>query len=229
MLTKINIKRENDTVIFEPVSINITDNVFFTNLDADPDPKKSTHWPEISDNLLGPFPSSNSSQCTVPDSEGNNPPQEDPPYQVTYGCKMSTQPGYENEGHDKEHGIINVFAALAAAAATALPQANVNETLPNNPPSEPPVPLVVGGKSPYAVSGLLFQITDDNNQVIQSGSGSIGPGIQVNPSTDNTGISVIGIPTVVGTYNFTFTVDDEMGENLQQVQYSMKVVSAKVA
>jgi hypothetical protein len=29
---------------------------------------------------------------------------------------------------------------------------------------------------------------------------------------------------MAGTYKFTFTVDDAMGKNLQQVQYSMKVV-----
>jgi hypothetical protein len=214
MLTQINIKRVNGTVTFETVSINNTDNVFFTNLDADPKPDKSTHWPTISDNQLGPYPSPNSSQCTVPDSKGNNPPEEDPPYVVTYKCKL----------HENEQGIINVFAVLAAAAATTLPPAIVNEALPDNPPSLPPLPLVVGGKSPYSISGQVFQVTDDNNQVIQSGSGSIGPGLQVNPSADNTGISVIGTPTVVGTYNFTFTVDDGMGGNLQQVQYSMKVV-----
>jgi len=60
--------------------------------------------------------------------------------------------------------------------------------------------------------------------VIQSGSSSIGPGLQLNPDqTNNGGITVSGTPTVSGTYNFTFTVDDDMGRNLQQVQYSMKV------
>ena len=46
----------------------------------------------------------------------------------------------------------------------------------------------------------------------------------MNASTDNKGITVAGIPSVVGTYQFTFTVNDAMQKNLQQVQYSMKVV-----
>jgi hypothetical protein len=33
-------------------------------------------------------------------------------------------------------------------------------------------------------------------------------------------------PTVVGTYRFTFVVDDGMGKNLQQVQYLMVVGKA---
>ena len=34
-----------------------------------------------------------------------------------------------------------------------------------------------------------------------------------------------GTPTEVGTYNFTFVVNDGMGANLQQVQYSMNVTA----
>ena len=83
--------------------------------------------------------------------------------------------------------------------------------------------VVTGGMSPYTVTTQLFQVTDGNKQIIQSGSG-IGPGLQVNPKTSDLGITVTGTPTVVGTYTFTFVVNDAMGGNLQQVQYSMTVV-----
>ena len=69
-----------------------------------------------------------------------------------------------------------------------------------------------------------FQVTDNNNNLIDSGPG-IGPGLQLNPDqTSSGGITVSGKPTVSGTYKFTFTVNDGMGGNLQQVQYLMKVV-----
>jgi Putative Ig domain len=202
MLTQINIKRGNCAVTFETVSIDNTDNVFFTNLDADPDPNKSTHWPTISDNQLGPCPS-NSSQCTVPDSNGNNPPKENPPYVVTYKCQL----------HENELGTINVFAVLAPNHIT-LAAATKDQSITEQ-------QVVQGGKSPYTITGEQFQVMDSNNSVIDSGSG-IGPGLQLNAKTD--GITVSGTPILSGTYHFTFTVDDDMGGNLQQVQYSMKVV-----
>jgi len=202
-MKQINITRDNSgKVTFEEVSIDATENVFFTNLDP-----QQPHWPYLNpqakspdfcDNQIGPAPSPNSSQCTVP--------QGTPPYQVTYKCKL----------HENEQGTINVFAQLAAANTT-LPQVNVNTPLPA------PAQVVGGGKSPYTVSGQLFQVTDSGGNVIQSGSG-IGPGMNLNASPNNQGISVTGTPTVVGTYKFTFTVNDAMGRNLQQVQYSMKVV-----
>lgn len=188
------IRNSNGTVTFQTVSIDVTENVFFTNQDP-----QQAHWPTLSTNQLGPAPSPNSSQCTVPQGTA--------PYQVNYGCQIS--------GHQNEKGLINVFAVLAAGT-TALPQATHGVPI-------TPQQVVVGGQSPYAISGQLFQITDNNNNVIQSGSG-IGPGLQLNASTNSTGITVSGTPTVVGTYNFTFTVNDAMGGNLQQVQYSMKVV-----
>ena len=76
--------------------------------------------------------------------------------------------------------------------------------------------------SPYVISGEVFQITA-NGAIIQQGSGSIGPGLQLVGSADSTGVYVAGAPTVVGNYNFTFVVNDALGGNLQQVQYSMSV------
>ena len=191
-MKQINITRNQGIVTFETVSIDATENVFFTNLDP-----QAAHWPTISDNQIGPAPSPNSSQCTVPLPTGN------PPFQVTYTCKI--------QGHGSEKGLINVFAQLAAGTTTLAP------AITGQPIAKQQV--VVGGMSPYTISGQLFQITGRNNQ---SGAG-IGPGLQLNATTDNTGIWVTGTPTVSGTYNFTFTVNDAMGRNLQQVQYSMRV------
>jgi uncharacterized protein affecting Mg2+/Co2+ transport len=203
-MKQINITRDKSgKVTFEPVSIDTTENVFFTNLDT-----QQAHWPYLNpkatspdfcDNQIGPAPSPNSSQCTVPSGS--------PPYTVIYKCKL----------HDNEQGTINVFAQLAAGTTT-LPQVSVNT------PFAAPVQVVVGGKSPYTVTGQEFQVTDNSGSVIKSGQGSIGPGLLLNASTGNQGISVAGIPSLVGTYQFTFTVNDAMGKNLQQVQYSMKVV-----
>jgi len=61
--------------------------------------------------------------------------------------------------------------------------------------------------------------------VIRSGSG-IGPGLQLNARASGQGITVSGTPTVAGTYRFTFIVNDAMGRNLQQTQYSMLVHAA---
>lgn len=219
-MKQINITRDSEgNVTFEEVSIDATENVFFTNLDP-----QQAHWPyqphwvylnldakppAFCDDEIGPAPSPNSSQCTVPVPPAKDPPPPPPypsPYTVTYKCKS----------HENEQGAINVFAQLAAGSTT-LPRASVNAPLPA------PVQVVVGGMSPYAVTGQLFQVTDSEGNVIKSGSG-IGPGLQLNASTDHQGISVTGTPTMAGTYKFTFTVDDAMGKNLQQVQYSMKVV-----
>ena len=80
-----------------------------------------------------------------------------------------------------------------------------------------------GGRPPYTITDQLFEVLDSNGAVIQSGSG-IGPGLQLIPTTDNKGISVIGAPIISGNYTFTFTVNDAIGGNLQQVQYKMEVI-----
>ncbi len=208
-MRQINITRNGNVVTFEQVSIDVTENVFFTNLDS-----QAAHWPTLATNQVGAAPSANSSQCTIPlpPAQKKPLPYLAPPYplKVAYQCKL----------HQNESGVINVFNVLAAAN-TALKQATRGVPIARQ-------QVVLGGKSPYAVSSQIFQVTATNGGVIQSGSG-IGPGLQLIPSTDNTGISVIGTPTVVGTYNFTFVVDDGMGGNLQQVQYSMVVVAPTVS
>ena len=189
-MKQIKINRTGDTVTFDEVSINFTENVFFTNMD-----KLAEHWPTICDNKLGKYKSPNSSQCTVPSGT--------PPYDYQYGCKV--------KGHEKEKGTIHVFAQLAAGTTT-LAAAKKGTAIARQ-------QVVVGGKSKYKISGAQFQITGNSNQ---KGSG-IGPGLSLDATTDNTGVWVSGTPTVSGTYNFTFTVDDDIGQNLQQVQYKMVV------
>jgi hypothetical protein len=136
-----------------------------------------------------------------------------PNNQVTYGCQI--------EGHGAEKGIINVYAPLAAwvndpaGAVTKLKSATKGQPIAEQ-------PVVTGGMSPYSISGQQFQVTDQNGNVIKSGSG-IGPGLQLKALPNSGGINVSGTPTMSGTYNFTFTVDDGMGKNLQQTQYVMVV------
>lgn len=199
-MKQINITRDSSgNVTFETVSIDTTENVFFTNQDPE-----EAHWPTLATNQLGACPSPNSSQCTVPtpDPDHLTPPNN----QVTYGCKF----------HPNEQGIINVFSPLAAIDPPDLEDATSGNQIARQ-------QVVVGGMSPYKLGGQQFQVTDANGNVIQSGSGSIGPGLSLSASSNSSGVWVIGTPTLVGTYKFTFTVDDAMGRNLQQVQYTMEV------
>jgi hypothetical protein len=210
-MKQINIKRDSTgKVTFDTVSIDTTENVFFTNQDP-----KEAHWPAFppvppstqyqpfTTNQIGACPSPNSSQCPVSPPASFLPPGN----QVIYGCQI--------KGHEQERGIINVFEPLAAVDDTTLAPATKGQAISAQ-------QVVTGGMSPYVISGQQFQVTDSNGKVIQSGSG-IGPGLQLNASTNSNGISVSGKPTISGTYNFTFNVDDAMGRNLQQTQYEMVV------
>jgi hypothetical protein len=135
-----------------------------------------------------------------------SPPSRQCHPQPTYGCKIA--------GHSLEQGVINIFSPLAEANTT------LNQASQGQPITEQQV--VQGGMSPYKITGRLFEVIGPGGAVIQSGSG-IGPGLQLTPTMDNKGVFVGGTPALSGTYNFTFTVDDEMGGNLQQVQYTMVV------
>jgi hypothetical protein len=126
--------------------------------------------------------------------------------QASYGCQIP--------GHGNEQGIINIFPPLAQGTT------NLQPATQGQPIAQQQV--VKGGMSPYQISGEVFQVVDTGGTVIQSGSG-IGPGLQLIPMPNNTGVFVQGAPTLSGTYQFTFEVDDAMGSNLQQVQYSMVV------
>lgn len=194
-MKQIRITREGSTVTFETVSIDNTENVFFTNMDPE-QPHKPSILKMADDEELGACPSPNSSQVPVPEpAEGTTA--------VNYGCDL----------HKEESGVINVFPPLAAGKTT------LQAATKGQPISKQQV--VQGGMSPYTISGRMFQVSGDTPS---SGSGSIGPGLQLTSDpTGNAGVWVVGTPTVSGTYNFTFTVDDAMGRNLQQVQYSMIV------
>jgi hypothetical protein len=203
-MKQINIKRDSTgKVTFDTVSIDTTENVFFTNQDT-----TSEHWPTLATNKLGAAPSPNSSQCTVPPPSVLTPPNN----QVVYKCQIA--------GHGNEQGIINVFAPLAAVVNK--PPGPFTKLLPaTNGKAIARQQVVTGGMSPYAISSQLFQVAGKNGNVI-TGSG-IGPGLQLDASTNSSGIYVIGTPTMPGTYTFTFNVNDAMGRNLQQAQYVMVV------
>lgn len=215
-MKQILIQRDSSgKVTFNAVSIDVTETVFFTNMD-----KQAAHWPTLASNQVGPYQSPNSSQCPVPapmDNTKNPPVAKTPPYTVTYKCQIA--------GHN-ETGTINVVPVLTAvpAATTTTPALTLAVATKGQPITAQQV--VIGGVLPYTISGQLFQIVDSNNKVIQSGSG-IGPGLTLTPKPS--GIWVSGTPTVAGTYQFTFEVNDAAGHNLQQAQYSMKVVQPGLA
>jgi hypothetical protein len=153
------------------------------------------HQPDLINNKLGKAPSAPSSQAN-PDPSGEKT-------KVEYTCKI----------HGNEHGTILIFEPLAEANTT------LADATHGQPIDEQQV--VQGGMSPYQVSNQVFEVTN-HGAIVDSGSG-IGPGLQLTPTTDNNGIFVSGTPTLSGTYNFTFEVNDAMGANLQQVQYVMNV------
>jgi hypothetical protein len=195
-MKQIQITRTNNTVNFQTVSIDVTEFVFFTNLDP-----QEAHFPTLTTNQLGPAPSPNSSQCAVPQPDSL-------PGTYPYKCSIP--------GHENEQGEVNVNAVLAAPANIQF-SGTVNVAVNEQ--------VVVGGFSPYQISGELFQVVDSGGNIIDQGSGSIGPGLSLSPTADNSGVYVVGSPTMIGTYSFTFTVNDSAQHNLQQVQYSMAVAS----
>lgn len=194
----ININRvDANTVKFDEVSIDTTENVCFRNLDP-----LEAHWPTLASNQLGQAPSANSNQCALPPGQSK----------IIYGCKIA--------GHQNEQGIIYVYPALAIGAGA--PSGKLANATKGTPIAEAQV--VQGGKPPYTVNRQIFQVTDGSGNVIQSGSG-VGPGLKLNnPTTTQgqTGITVTGAPTYSGTYTFALDVNDSMGRNLQQ-QYTMAV------
>lgn len=155
------------------------------------------HWPSIADNQLGPAPSPPSSQCFP---------------EASYTCLIP--------GHGGESGSIIIVEALTAVNADDTNTVRLANATKGQPITRQQ--LVTGGASPYKLTDLLFEVLDPNSAVLQSGSGC-GPGLELIPMTDNTGVWVSGTPAVPGTYRFTFVVDDGTGSNLQQIQYVMVV------
>lgn len=133
-----------------------------------------------------------------------SPPSSQCHPQASYGCHF----------HPNEHGTIKIVKPLAPGITTLSPATK------GQPIAQQQV--VKNGMSPYQISSEVFQIVDAGGNVIQNGSG-IGPGLLLVPTMNDNGIFVNGTPTISGTYQFTFVVDDATGSNLQQVQYSMVV------
>lgn len=195
-MKKIRITRDGDNVTFETVNIDVTETVFFINKDNQP------HKPSIL-NLVDPEqlgPDQVSSQVPVSVPEG-----ETLPFEVHYGCEMA--------GHESETGTIKVFAQLAPAGSTDLQAAKGEATNQL---------VVIGGMPPYTITDLI--VNDKNvpgSSTRPDQTLPLGPGLEL--IQDVTGISVAGAPTEADIYNFTFTVDDSMQRNLQQVPYSLTV------
>jgi hypothetical protein len=195
-MKQIFIRRTGNAVTFDTVNIDPTENVFFTNLDPD-----QSHWPafnpkgenpDFCDDEIFPAPSDNSSQCIVPENQTK----------VTYGCRIA--------GHDDEQGVINVFDPLAADVTT-IKTTTIQPTRQR---------VVKGGMAPYKVSSLIVDGDDVPGTSTRPGEPlPIGGGLQLDQDAD--GVSVVGMATQSGTFKFTFTVDDSMGRNLQQIQYSL--------
>ena len=197
-MKQIFIRRTGNSVTFDTVNIDNTENVFFTNLDTE-----QSHWPafdpkgaspDFCDDELLKAPSDNSSQCPLPDGESK----------VTYGCRIA--------GHDNEQGVINIFEPLATDVTTV--QAVANQQTRQR--------VVKGGMAPYRVSGLIVNGADIPGTSTAPGETlPIGGGLVLDQ--DETGVIVTGIAGQPGTFSFTFTVDDSMERNLQQVQYSLTI------
>ena len=200
-MEQIFIRRTGGSVTFDTVAIDTTENVFFTNLDPD-----EPHWPAFNpkgefpdfiNDEIGPAPSPNSSQSPVPKPPAGTT-------EVFYGCRV--------KGHDKERGVINVFPPLAAGS-TSLKATNGAATKQS---------VVSGGKAPYRITRLIVNNADVPGSSTKPGETlPIGAGVEL--AQDEKGISVVGTPTAVATFNFTFTVDDSMDRNLQQIQYTLTI------
>ncbi len=201
MAKLIEITRDASGVTFETVSIPKSELVFWSNQDP-----KEPHWPSLTSNQLGPAPSPNSSKTPVSQPSPPNPLEPNALFSVVYTCKI--------DKHEKEKGTINVFDDFQAGA-TALPAATKGTAI-------APQAVAKGGKSPYTLTEVIFQVTNAQGQVIQSGSGP-GPGLSLVASSDNSGITVTGTPSVAGAYTFTFNATDGMGLNVQQNQCTMAV------
>src|SRR5437660_8025881 len=102
MPTEITIKRVSGSVQFEPVSVALSETVFWSNQD-----KTEPHWPNYQNQpmtrtQIGKAPSTNSDSWPIP--------QNTAPFSITYQCSL----------HPGESGQISVYANLAPAN-TALP------------------------------------------------------------------------------------------------------------
>jgi hypothetical protein len=212
MATLINITRSGNTVTFDPVSVVPSELVVWVNQDP-----KQAHWPSLSPNQIGPAPSKNSSAVPLT-NPGGTPPASPPnlAFQVKYTCTLL--------GHQNEAGIINVFnqfqAGIPAAGGKvtfALPAATTGLQI-------KPQVVAAGGMSPYTINSQQYQVTDATGNIVSGPGSGPGPGLTLTPDPKNNGgISISGMPSVSGTYTFTFDATDGMGINVQQSQFTMAV------
>jgi hypothetical protein len=110
------------------------------------------------------------------------------PTTIYYGCAIP--------GHENERGSIVVYDDF-------LPSQIKNNKLDDgkNGTAYPTTNLATGGKSNYT-----FSITN----------GSVPPGMTINGTTNNTGITIAGTPTQSGTFTFTLNANDSLQNNIQQ-------------
>lgn len=193
-MARIIISRDNSgKVTFEDVSVNITENLFFRNEDAEP------HRPEL---LAEPLaPGENSDAVPVPLRD------QPVPYDVPYRCLL----------HENETGVIHVFAILATkkTALTATQgQSTTEQVVEGGKP-----PYLIDNVTVTDAGGTTTNVPGASSKPGERLP--ISPGLEL--AQNAKGVWVVGTPTQPGSYNVTFRVDDAMGQNLQQVQCSLTV------
>jgi len=154
------------------------------------------HWPDqkFSRSQIGPAPSPNSDSWPVAVLVA--------PYKITYGCAL----------HSNETGVINVYADFAPTNKT-LKDATAGQAYAQQ-------SLTVGGVGPFTWSvapavalggGLIYGVP---------------PGLVIGqaPNPNPTSVVISGTPTTAGSYQFSLQAADSLGNNFQQINYTIKVV-----
>jgi hypothetical protein len=110
------------------------------------------------------------------------------PTTIYYGCAVA--------GHESERGSIIVYDDF-------LPSQIKNNILPGGIKGSPypTTNLATGGKSDYT-----FSITN----------GCLPPGMTITATTNDSGITISGIPTQSGRFSFTLNANDSLRNNVQQ-------------
>lgn len=229
----IHITRNGNTVSFETVNVVTTDLVVWQN-----DDPQTAHWPSLSLNQLGaaPSPNSNDTPLAAGGPAPPAPPVIQPPapppnvaFVVYTTCALHPTPAKPTTPIAPiELGIINVFNPFAAG----IPGSKTPFTLPaaTTGLAITAQTVAAGGMSPYKINSLEYQITGQQPAFATPVPNPPGPpgaftflGLTLTPTANNAGLSLNGIPSKPGTYNFTFDVTDGMGLNIQQSQFSMVV------
>lgn len=182
----VTISRSGGTVVFPEVDAAQIDKVVWTNDDTE------THWPVPNCTGLKVDPGA------VSNDMHPSPPPGAPtvPLTVAYGCAI--------DGHEAEHGTINLYGTLVAPPPpgappipSPLPAVAISQTQPYA-----PVPIAVGGKSPY-------QPTDDPAYPFLKL-------VETAPAGSSTGVSLIltAAPLQTGNLTYTLNITDSMGSKI---------------